>query len=88
MFKDSTCQFYRKCKLVKECSGCEIPQAAEEYEREFEAKLSYTEDPDRRGEMQSSDVFFGLAKNRGSIDWVPMGAEEEAAQTAEGEEGE
>lgn len=43
-FKNARCEFQRRCKLERECSGCVIPKKAKEYDELVEYKTMYSAD--------------------------------------------
>ena len=83
MFKSAECEFHKKCKLTRECSGCGIPDAAREYDQEYLMKINYSTDPDRRGLAQTKETYGNLPNRAESLDWLPMEGDDEDDEHSE-----
>jgi len=64
MIKDRKCQYYRRCRLTRECQGCVIPAKANEYEYEQTLKMQYSSDPDKRGYTMRSETYGRIINNK------------------------
>lgn len=67
MFKDTRCQFFRRCNLNRECGGCRNPIERMMYEDTFPLKVQYSADMMGINPMGSRSLQNQVEADDGSL---------------------